>query len=220
MDIVHIVRDTIEVPNQHIYGGMRLQSDARGSLVVKFQNQDNELADTINRRQAGIVVGGTPVTAEDQFIDIDDRIGGSLANRRSSRLPGGVDRAGGRHRWVPDSRKTVVPTSIPTTTEFDLMRTAIRSSCLTGDTMRVRRRRRCCLWACSTTARIWKKSTTANLIDNDIDPQVIGFLEAEIEYGGQIEDDVRFTYLNTNPADGGLGPLQLANVEFPVHDLR
>ncbi len=54
----------------------------------------------------------------------------------------------------------------------------------------------------------------ANLIDNDIDPQVIGFLEAEIEYGGQIEDDVRFTYLNNNPADGGLGPLQLANVNF------
>ncbi|MFG0290518.1 MAG: GEVED domain-containing protein [Rhodopirellula sp. JB044] len=35
-DIVHIVRDTIEVPNQHIYGGLRLESDARASLVVKF----------------------------------------------------------------------------------------------------------------------------------------------------------------------------------------
>jgi len=36
VDIVHIVRDTIEIPNQHIYGGLRLESDARGSLVVKF----------------------------------------------------------------------------------------------------------------------------------------------------------------------------------------
>ncbi|EMI42141.1 GEVED domain-containing protein [Rhodopirellula sp. SWK7] len=35
-DIVHIVRDTIEVPNQHIYGGLRIESDARASLVVKF----------------------------------------------------------------------------------------------------------------------------------------------------------------------------------------
>ncbi len=78
VDIVHIVRDLIEVPNQHIYGGLRLQSDARGSLVVKFQNQDLDNPDTLARRHAGIVVGGNLVTAEDQFVDVDDRIGGSL----------------------------------------------------------------------------------------------------------------------------------------------
>ncbi len=78
VDIVHIVRDLIEVPNQHIYGGLRLQSDARGSLVVKFQNQDLDNPDTLARRHAGIVVGGNLVTAEDQFVDISDRVGGSL----------------------------------------------------------------------------------------------------------------------------------------------
>ncbi|MDF1840830.1 MAG: dockerin type I domain-containing protein [Rubripirellula sp.] len=78
VDIVHVVRDTIEIPNQHVLGGLRLQSDARGSLVMKFQNQDGDDPDTLNRRQAGIVAGGTLVTSEDEYIDIDDRIGGSL----------------------------------------------------------------------------------------------------------------------------------------------
>ncbi|SMP52868.1 pre-peptidase C-terminal domain-containing protein [Neorhodopirellula lusitana] len=76
-DIVHIVRDMIEVPNQHIYGGLRLESDARGSLVVKFENQDNS-DDALLQRRAGIVVGGNTYTAEDEFIGIADRIGGSL----------------------------------------------------------------------------------------------------------------------------------------------
>ncbi|TWT83198.1 Dockerin type I repeat protein [Planctomycetes bacterium CA13] len=67
VDIVHIVRDSIEVPNQHIYGGLRLESDARGSLVVKFEGET-----------AGIVAGGSLTTAQDQFQDIADRIGGSL----------------------------------------------------------------------------------------------------------------------------------------------
>ena len=78
VDIVHIVRDTIEVPNQHIYGGLRLESDARGSLVLKFQSQDGDNPDTLQRRHAGIVVGGNLVTAEEQFVDIADRVGGSL----------------------------------------------------------------------------------------------------------------------------------------------
>ena len=90
--VVHVVRDTIEIPNQHIYGGLRIESDARNSLVVKLQSQgaiDNthndptiNLAllneDQLNVRQAGFAVGGTLVTAEDEFIDIADRIGGSL----------------------------------------------------------------------------------------------------------------------------------------------
>ena len=69
VDIVHVVTDTIEVPNQHIFGGLRLQSDARGSLVVKFESQDET---------AGIVVGGNLISATDQLRDIPDRIGGSL----------------------------------------------------------------------------------------------------------------------------------------------
>lgn len=68
-DIVHVVRDTIEVPNQFVYGGLQLRSDARGSLVVKFQN---------DVETAGIVVGGNLLTAETQMRDIADRIGGSL----------------------------------------------------------------------------------------------------------------------------------------------
>lgn len=68
-DIVHVVRDTIEVPNQFVYGGLQIRSDARGSLVAKFEN-DSE--------PAGIVVGGTLLTAEEQLRGIADRIGGSL----------------------------------------------------------------------------------------------------------------------------------------------
>ncbi|MDA8744150.1 GEVED domain-containing protein [Rubripirellula amarantea] len=70
VDIVHVVQDSIEIPNQHVYGGLKLQSDARGSLVVKFQSADGETA--------GIVVGGSLLTATDEFGDIADRIGGSL----------------------------------------------------------------------------------------------------------------------------------------------
>ena len=69
VDIVHVVDDTIEVPNQHIFGGLRLRSDARGSLVVKFEDGD---------RPAGIVVGGSLLSAADEFRDIPGRIGGSL----------------------------------------------------------------------------------------------------------------------------------------------
>ncbi|QEG42897.1 GEVED domain-containing protein [Roseimaritima ulvae] len=68
-DIVHVVRDTIEVPNQFVYGGLQLKSDARGSLVVKFQD---------DLETAGLVVGGNLLTAEEQLRGIDDRIGGSL----------------------------------------------------------------------------------------------------------------------------------------------
>ncbi|MGB7342821.1 MAG: hypothetical protein WBD20_01290, partial [Pirellulaceae bacterium] len=70
VDMVHVVTESIEIPNQHIYGGLRLQSDARGSLVVKFQSDANA--------SAGIVVGGTLLTGTEQFRDISDRIGGAL----------------------------------------------------------------------------------------------------------------------------------------------
>lgn len=69
-DIVHVVTDTIEIPNQHVFGGLRLQSDGRGSLVVKFENTEDSTA--------GIVVGGSLETAADQLRDIPDRIGGAL----------------------------------------------------------------------------------------------------------------------------------------------
>lgn len=69
VDLVHVVTETIEVPNQHIFGGLRLESDARGSLVVKFESGDEP---------AGLVVGGNLVGAGDQLRDISDRIGGAL----------------------------------------------------------------------------------------------------------------------------------------------
>lgn len=69
-DIVHIVLDTIEIPNQHIFGGLRLQSSPDASLVVKFESRNNEVA--------GIVVGGTLLTSTGELGAIDDRIGGSL----------------------------------------------------------------------------------------------------------------------------------------------
>src|SRR5690606_11479507 len=59
-DIVHIVRDEIIVPNLHTYGGLRLQSSGRESLVVKLDGQN-----------AGFTADGTEA-------DIDDRIGGTL----------------------------------------------------------------------------------------------------------------------------------------------
>ncbi|MEL7265815.1 MAG: peptidase, partial [Planctomycetota bacterium] len=68
-DIVHIVTETIEIPNQHIYGGLRLQSRPGESLVVKFAN---------STEQAGIVAGGDLTTAANELADITDRIGGAL----------------------------------------------------------------------------------------------------------------------------------------------
>ncbi len=70
VDIVHVVRDAIEVPNKHIFGGLRLESDARGSLIVKFESAENE--------NAGLVIGGSLLSGDDEFRDISDRIGGSL----------------------------------------------------------------------------------------------------------------------------------------------
>ncbi len=70
VDIVHVVRDAIEVPNKHIYGGLRLESDARGSLIVKFESAENE--------NAGLVIGGSLLSGDNEFRDIADRIGGSL----------------------------------------------------------------------------------------------------------------------------------------------
>lgn len=82
VDMVHIVRGMIEVPNHHVYGGLRLESDARGSLVVKFANSSptagSATTPAVPATTAGLVVGGNLTTAADQFVDTRNRIGGSL----------------------------------------------------------------------------------------------------------------------------------------------
>ncbi len=59
-DIVHVLRDEIVIPNHHTYSGLRLQSQAHESLVVKLQGSS-----------AGFTALGTPQ-------EIDDRVGGTL----------------------------------------------------------------------------------------------------------------------------------------------
>ncbi|KAA5546992.1 tandem-95 repeat protein [Roseiconus nitratireducens] len=60
VDVAHVVRDEIKIPNFHSLGGLRLQSTQAGSLVVKLAGAD-----------AGFTATGDP-------LDISDRIGGSL----------------------------------------------------------------------------------------------------------------------------------------------
>ncbi|MEX0792163.1 MAG: hypothetical protein WD045_03450, partial [Pirellulaceae bacterium] len=59
-DIAHVVFDTIYAPDFHTYGGIRLESSATQSLVVKLLGQN-----------AGFTATGRP-------LDINDRIGGML----------------------------------------------------------------------------------------------------------------------------------------------
>ncbi|MBN2294067.1 MAG: VCBS repeat-containing protein [Pirellulales bacterium] len=59
-DIVHILQDEIVIPNHHTYSGLRLQSQAHESLVVKLQGTN-----------AGFTALGTP-------SEIEDRVGGTL----------------------------------------------------------------------------------------------------------------------------------------------
>ncbi len=59
-DVVHVVLDQIIVPDFDTYGGLRLESAATESLVVKFFGSD-----------AGITATGRP-------LDIVDRIGGAV----------------------------------------------------------------------------------------------------------------------------------------------
>ncbi len=59
-DVVHVVFEEIIVPDFHTLGGLRLESSATGSLVVKF-----------NGENAGLTAGGNP-------LDNNDRIGGRL----------------------------------------------------------------------------------------------------------------------------------------------
>jgi len=59
-DIAHILRDQITILNHHTFSGLRLQSSAAESLVVKLFGQN-----------AGFVASGVP-------MEITDRIGGTL----------------------------------------------------------------------------------------------------------------------------------------------
>ena len=59
-DIVHVLRDTIEVNNFHTETGLKLLSNSESSLVVKLDSPD-----------AGL-------TASGEALDIRDRIGGSV----------------------------------------------------------------------------------------------------------------------------------------------
>ncbi len=59
-DIVHVLRNEVVVPNFHHVGGLRLQSSATESLVIKLFGAN-----------AGFTAAGRP-------LEIDDRIGGSL----------------------------------------------------------------------------------------------------------------------------------------------
>jgi len=59
-DIAHVLYDEIVVPNFHTFGGLRLQSTADESLVVKLRGPN-----------AGFTASGRP-------LEIDDRIGGMV----------------------------------------------------------------------------------------------------------------------------------------------
>lgn len=59
-DIVHVVFDEINIPDLHTFGGLRLESSATESLVVKFQGA-----------AAGFTTTGRP-------LEIEDRVGGML----------------------------------------------------------------------------------------------------------------------------------------------
>ncbi len=213
-DLVHIIRDMIEIPNQTVYGGLRLKSDARGSLVVKFENQDLDNADVLQRRQAGIVVGGTLVTSEDQFADIADRIGGSLQVVGHPDFPVVLtslldDTVGAG--FTPDGKPNVDsdnnginldengdPIFIPTSGTSTNVVAPPPGLPLSPEYDR------------TNNANV----DNANVIDDDIDPANYGYFSAGVGYGSEVLDSVDVTYLQPNAA-GGPGTLQtLANLEF------
>lgn len=68
-DIVHVVLDTVIVPDYHTYGGLRLESNPEESLVVKL---------------SGATAG---FTATGRQLEITDRIGGSVQIVGQPRFP-------------------------------------------------------------------------------------------------------------------------------------
>jgi len=71
VDIAHVLQDEIVIPNHHSFGGLRLQSSAAGSLVVKLQSLDPLGLDPDVPDVAGFTASGAQE-------DIPDRIGGRL----------------------------------------------------------------------------------------------------------------------------------------------
>lgn len=70
IDIAHVVRGTIISGEFHTYGGIRLQSSATGSLVVKLES-DRSATDPLDWVEAGFTATGDP-------LEISDRIGGTV----------------------------------------------------------------------------------------------------------------------------------------------
>lgn len=68
-DIVHVVRETISIPNHEVYGGLRLESSPNRSLVVKFESGVSS---------ATIIAGGDQSGSANQFNGLADRVGGAL----------------------------------------------------------------------------------------------------------------------------------------------
>ena len=66
--IAHVLFDQVIVPDQHTYGGLRLQSSPVGSLIVKLEGAADIYDDTV----------GAGFSATGRQQDIDDRIGGTI----------------------------------------------------------------------------------------------------------------------------------------------
>ncbi|MEO8493503.1 MAG: choice-of-anchor L domain-containing protein, partial [Planctomycetota bacterium] len=85
-DIVHIVTDRYDdarfgwlfdeilIPDLHTFGGVRLQSSATESLVVKLEDDEIKTGQRFNLNPTN----GAGFTATGRPLDIDDRIGGTL----------------------------------------------------------------------------------------------------------------------------------------------
>ncbi|MFO0904296.1 MAG: Ig-like domain-containing protein [Pirellulales bacterium] len=67
-DIVHVLLNSVVIPNYHTYGGLRLQSSSTESLVVKLLGTGSNFDKYLG---TGFTATGTP-------LDIEDRIGGTL----------------------------------------------------------------------------------------------------------------------------------------------
>jgi len=160
VDMVHIVRGMIEVPNRHVYGGLRLESDARGSLVVKFGNSPAVPATAntpgIAAKTAGIVVGGNLATAAGQLVDIRDRIGGSLQVVGHADFP--VVMTSLRDQSIGAG---FTPSGLPQTNTFNVR--------LSGSGLPV-----------------GPEVNRGTLIDNDVPQAVPGFFEARIGDGNEV----------------------------------
>ena len=70
-DIAHVLYDEIIVPNVHTYGGIRLQSSADASLVVKLLSLPADNFMTAYATTAGFTASGSPT-------EMTDRIGGDV----------------------------------------------------------------------------------------------------------------------------------------------